>query len=82
MKKHFVASELKDPICHSDECQIRSFSSEATICSVGSIEKNHSLDAKRMVMFRSHIEQMIIVILPSFKLWIVIVRRNFSMLTL
>ena len=27
-----VASELKDPICHSDECQIGSFSSEATIC--------------------------------------------------
>ena len=26
-----VASELKDPICHSDECQIGSFSSEATI---------------------------------------------------
>ena len=25
-----VASELKDPICHSNECQIRSFSSEAT----------------------------------------------------
>ena len=25
-----VASELKDPICHSDECQIGSFSSEAT----------------------------------------------------
>ena len=30
--KHIVASELKDPICHSDECQIGSFSSEATIC--------------------------------------------------
>ena len=28
---HFVASELKDPICHSNECQIGSFSSEATI---------------------------------------------------
>ena len=28
----FVASELKDPICHSDECQIGSFSSEATKC--------------------------------------------------
>ena len=27
-----VASELKDPICHSDECQIGSFSSEATLC--------------------------------------------------
>ena len=26
-----VASELKDPICHSNECQIGSFSSEATI---------------------------------------------------
>ena len=25
-----VASELKDPICHSNECQIGSFSSEAT----------------------------------------------------
>ena len=34
MFKHYdreiVASELKDPICHSDECQIGSFSSEAT----------------------------------------------------
>ena len=29
---HIVASELKDPICHSNECQIGSFSSEATIC--------------------------------------------------
>ena len=29
-----VASELKDPICHSDECQIGSFSSEATLCTV------------------------------------------------
>ena len=29
---HFVASELKDTICHSDECQIGSFSSEPTIC--------------------------------------------------
>ena len=29
--RHFVASELKDPICHSNECQIGSFSSEATI---------------------------------------------------
>ena len=28
---HFVASELNDPICHSDEWQIGSFSSEATI---------------------------------------------------
>ena len=28
--KQYVASELKDPICHSDECQIGSFSSEAT----------------------------------------------------
>ena len=27
-----VASELKDPICHSNECQIGSFSSEATRC--------------------------------------------------
>ena len=27
--KYIVASELKDPICHSDECQIGSFSSEA-----------------------------------------------------
>ena len=25
-----VASKLKDPICHSNECQIGSFSSEAT----------------------------------------------------
>ena len=29
MREEFVASELKDPICHSDECQIGSFSSEA-----------------------------------------------------
>ena len=28
---YIVASELKDPICHSDECQIGFFSSEATI---------------------------------------------------
>ena len=28
---HLVASELKDPICHSNECQIGSFSSEPTI---------------------------------------------------
>ena len=26
----FVVSELNDPICHSNECQIGSFSSEAT----------------------------------------------------
>ena len=31
-RQHLVASELKDPICHSDECQIGSFSSEVTIC--------------------------------------------------
>ena len=30
-KIHIVASKLNDPICHSDECQIGSFSSEATI---------------------------------------------------
>ena len=29
---YIVASALKDPICHSNECQIGSFSSEATIC--------------------------------------------------
>ena len=32
MPKEIVASELKNPICHSDECQIGSFSSEATRC--------------------------------------------------
>ena len=32
--KQIVASELKDPICHSDECQIGSFSSEATKCNL------------------------------------------------
>ena len=32
LNDYFAASELKDPICHSDECQIGSFSSEATIC--------------------------------------------------
>ena len=31
---HIVASELNDPICHSNECQIGSFSSEATIVHV------------------------------------------------
>ena len=31
LKVHVVASELKDPICHSNECQIGSFSSEATM---------------------------------------------------
>ena len=30
--QYIVASELNDPICHSNECQIGSFSSEATIC--------------------------------------------------
>ena len=29
---NIVALELNDPICHSNECQIGSFSSEATIC--------------------------------------------------
>ena len=29
--QYIVASELKDPICHSNECLIGSFSSEATI---------------------------------------------------
>ena len=29
---YIVASELKDPICHSNECQIGSFSAQATIC--------------------------------------------------
>ena len=29
--QYIVASELKDLICHSNECQIGSFSSEATI---------------------------------------------------
>ena len=29
--RYNVASELDDPICHSNECQIGSFSSEATI---------------------------------------------------
>ena len=28
---YIVASKLKDPICHSNECQIGSFSSKATI---------------------------------------------------
>ena len=34
----FVASELKDPICHSDECQIGSFSSEATNRYLGTVQ--------------------------------------------
>ena len=33
-RAHYVASELKDPICHSNECQIGSFSSEATTTSL------------------------------------------------
>ena len=37
-----VASELKDPICHSDECQIGSFSSEATYCPLQSHPANRS----------------------------------------
>ena len=32
--QYIVATELKDHICHSDECQIGSFSSEATICAL------------------------------------------------
>ena len=31
LRQHIVAPELNDPICHSNECQIGSFSSEATI---------------------------------------------------
>ena len=31
MHKRVVTSELNDPICHSNECQIGSFSSEATV---------------------------------------------------
>ena len=38
--KYIVASELKDPICHSDECQIGSFSSEATVCIIG-LKRSH-----------------------------------------
>ena len=34
LARHIVASELKDPICHSDECQIGSFSFEATTYSM------------------------------------------------
>ena len=34
-KLYIVASEQKDPICHSNECQIGSFSSQATICYCG-----------------------------------------------
>ena len=34
VRVHIVASELKDPICHSNECQIGSFSSEAAIWKV------------------------------------------------
>ena len=30
-RRHIDASELKDPICHSNECQIESFRSEASI---------------------------------------------------
>ena len=40
---HFVASELKHSICHSDECQIGSFSSEATIWSPWFIHKYFSV---------------------------------------
>ena len=31
VREYVVASELKDPICHSNECQMGSFSSEATM---------------------------------------------------
>ena len=41
---HIVASELKDPICHSDECQMGSFSSEATICSALKLFKGNDKD--------------------------------------
>ena len=37
---HIVVSELKDPICHSNECQIGSFSSVATIYNSYSLSKN------------------------------------------
>ena len=32
MYVHVVASELKDPICDSDECQIGSFSDDVYVC--------------------------------------------------
>ena len=38
-RKHIVASELKEPIYHSNECQIGSFSSEATIYNMVLVKK-------------------------------------------
>ena len=57
---NIVASELKDPICHSNECQIGSFSSEATIYLmvnsinrvVNSIYRNIAL-TRRYIKFRT-----------------------------
>ena len=37
-----IASELNDPICHSDECQIGSFSSEATTIDMMAASKRHA----------------------------------------
>ena len=50
LKNHIylVASELKDPICRSDECQIGSFSSEATICW---LEQWNLLTSATMILF-------------------------------
>ena len=43
---YIVASELKDPICHSNECQIGSFSSEATIWTGSDVYRRHILTNK------------------------------------
>ena len=45
---NIVASELKDPICHSNECQIGSFSSEATI---------HSFISKKLTLNYGYAER-------------------------
>ena len=48
---NFVASELKDPICHSNECQIGSFSSEATICSANATRVLNPYSAEIFYLF-------------------------------
>ena len=44
--EHIVASKLKDPICHSNECQIGSFISEATIYVVELLNKNNDYNSE------------------------------------
>ena len=45
---YIIASELNDPICHSDECQIGSFSSEETMYMVSSKFQYEKIPLKLM----------------------------------